>query len=64
VVDSKQERVAELARLVGITVREDERAEVGDRLDCLLREMQKLEGLDLADVQPVSIFPEEPSDGA
>lgn len=63
-VDSKQERVAELARLVGITVREDERAEVGDRLDCLLREMQKLEGLDLADVQPVSIFPEEPSDGA
>ena len=63
-VDSKQDRVAELARLVGITVREDERKEVGDRLDCLLREMEKLEGLDLADVQPVTIFPEEPHDGA
>ena len=63
-VDFKQERVAELARLVGITVHENEQKEVGDRLDCLLREMQTLEGLDLSDVQPITIFPEEPQDGA
>jgi Asp-tRNA(Asn)/Glu-tRNA(Gln) amidotransferase C subunit len=61
---SKEERVSELARLSGISVAVEEAAEVGDRLDSLLREMEKLGALDLTDVQPVSVFPEENSDGA
>ena len=40
---SKEERVAELARLSGITIDPAEAREVGDRLDSLLREMQTLD---------------------
>lgn len=61
---SKDERVRELARLVGITVAEDELGEVADRLDSLLRELEKLAALDLAPIQPVTVFPEEADRGA
>lgn len=49
----------ELARLSGISVAAGEAGEVADRLDSLLREMEKLGAVDLADVQPVAVFPEE-----
>lgn len=61
---SKDERVRELARLVGITVAEDELGEVADRLDSLLRELERLAALDLAPIQPVTVFPEETDHGA
>ncbi len=56
---SKEDRVRELARLVGITVAEAEVSEVGDRFESLMLELNRLNELDLADVQPVTIFPEE-----
>ena len=61
---SKVERVRELAQLVGITVIEDELAEVADRFDCLLRALEKLAVLDLSGIQPVTVFPEEPEHDA
>ena len=56
---SKEDRVRELARLVGIPMMEAEIAEVADRFDSLLEELARLTSLDLADIQPVTIFPEE-----
>ena len=59
---SKVERVMELSRLVGITVAADEAGEVGDRLYALLRELESLGSLDLTDIQPVAVFPDENED--
>ena len=56
---SKEDRVRELARMVGISIMESEMAEVADRLDGLLQELARLTALDLADIEPVTIFPEE-----
>jgi Asp-tRNA(Asn)/Glu-tRNA(Gln) amidotransferase C subunit len=56
---SKEDRVRELARLVDIPIMEAEIAEVADRFDSLLQELERLTSLDLADIQPVTIFPEE-----
>jgi hypothetical protein len=56
---SKEDRVRELARLVDIPIMESELAEVADRLDSLLQELARLTSLDLTDIQPVTIFPEE-----
>jgi Asp-tRNA(Asn)/Glu-tRNA(Gln) amidotransferase C subunit len=56
---SKEDRVRELAQLVGIPIMESEIAEVADRFDSLLQELEGLMSLDLADIQPVTIFPEE-----
>jgi Asp-tRNA(Asn)/Glu-tRNA(Gln) amidotransferase C subunit len=60
---SKEDRVRELALLVGIPMMESEIAEVADRFDSLLQELARLTQLDLADIQPVTIFPEEESHG-
>jgi hypothetical protein len=59
---SKVERVMELSRLVGITVAADEAGEVGDRLYALLRELESLGSLDLTDIQPIVVFPDEDED--
>ncbi len=56
---SKADRVRELVRLVGITVVEEEVSEVGNRFESLILELDRLKELDLSDVQPVTIFPEE-----
>ena len=56
---SKEDRVRELARLVGIPIMEQELSEVADRFDSLIGELERLVPLDLADSQPVTIFPEE-----
>ena len=53
---SKAERCRELARLVGIPLME---AEVAERFESLLRELERLTQLDLASIQPVLVFPEE-----
>jgi Asp-tRNA(Asn)/Glu-tRNA(Gln) amidotransferase C subunit len=57
---SKEERVRELARLVGIVIAPEEETEVADRFDSLMKELEHLVSLDLADIEPVTIFPEEP----
>ena len=56
---SKEDRVRELARLVDIPLMESEIVEVADRFDSLMQELARLTALDLADIQPVTIFPEE-----
>ena len=54
-----EDRVRELARLSGIPVPEDEVAEVANRFGSLMQELDRISDLDLADIQPVSIFPDE-----
>ncbi len=56
---SNEDRVRELARLAGIPIMEREIVEVAARFDSLIGELERLTTLDLSDVQPVTIFPEE-----
>ena len=56
---SNAERCRELARLVGIPLMEDEVAEVAERFESLMRELERLTELDLVHIQPVLVFPEE-----
>ncbi len=51
--------VSELADLAGIEIAEDELEEVTSRFGSLMQEMDRLKDLDLADIHPVTIFPEE-----
>mgnify|MGYP000362569790 FL=1 len=51
--------VNELARLAGIEIAEDELDEVTNRFSSLIQEMDRLKELDLANIQPVAIFPED-----
>ena len=60
---SKEALVRELARLVGIVIAEDDVPEVADRFQSLVQELSGLTQLDLANTQPVTIFPEEEEDG-
>jgi Asp-tRNA(Asn)/Glu-tRNA(Gln) amidotransferase C subunit len=56
---SKEERIRELARLVGIPLTEAEVPEVADRFESLIAELDRVMQLDLSDIQPITIFPEE-----
>lgn len=56
---SDEERVLELARLSGISIPDDELAEVANRFGSLMLELDKISDLDLSDIHPVSIFPDE-----
>ena len=56
---SSEDRVRELAGLVGITISEDELSEVTNRFNSLVQELERLKELDLANIQPVVLFPEE-----
>jgi Asp-tRNA(Asn)/Glu-tRNA(Gln) amidotransferase C subunit len=56
---SKEERIRELARLVGVTIAPEEETEVANRFESLIQELAGLAELDLADIEPVTIFPEE-----
>ena len=60
---SKEALVRELARLVDIVIAEDDVPEVADRFHSLVQELSGLTQLDLANIQPVTIFPEEEEDG-
>ncbi len=51
--------VNELAKLAGIEIADDELEEVTSRFGSLIQEMDRLKDLDLADILPVTIFPEE-----
>lgn len=54
-----KETVKELARLAGIEIASDELDEVTNRFDSLMRELDRLKELDLANIHPVAIFPED-----
>ncbi len=56
---SDEERVRELARLSGIRIPEEEVAEVANRFGSLMLELDRLSDLDLSDIHPVSVFPDE-----
>ena len=56
---SEEDRIRELARLAGISILESEVAEVANRFGSLMLEMDRLNDLDLSNIQPVVIFPEE-----
>ena len=51
--------VRELANLSGIEIADDELEEVTSRFGSLIQEMDRLKILDLSDIHPVSIFPEQ-----
>ena len=54
-----EDQVRELARLAGIPISEDEVGEVANRFASLMSELDRLSDLNLSDVQPVAIFPDE-----
>lgn len=56
---SKLERVQNLAALVGISIADVEATEVAERLESLVRELEKLEALDLSAIEPVCVFADE-----
>ena len=58
---SKRDRCQELAHLVGIPIAAEELTEVAERFESLMQELHGLTTLDLTDIQPVTIFPEEES---
>ena len=51
--------VSELANLAGIEITDDELEEVTNRFGSLMHEMDRLKDLDLSDIHPVTIFPEQ-----
>lgn len=55
-----EERVLQLAELAGITMADEDVPEVANRFASLMAELDRLKELDLSNVQPVVIFPEEP----
>ncbi len=54
-----KETVNELARLAGIEIASGELDEVTSRFDSLMQELDRLKELDLANIHPVTIFPED-----
>ena len=56
---SDVDRVRELARLSGISIPDDEVEEVANRFGSLMLELDKISDLDLSDLIPVSVFPDE-----
>ena len=55
------EYIRELANLSGISIIDDEVSEVANRFSSLILELDKLKDLDLLDIHPVVIFPEDES---
>ena len=56
---SDVDRVRELAHLSGISIPDDEVEEVANRFGSLMLELDKISDLDLSDLIPVSVFPDE-----
>jgi aspartyl/glutamyl-tRNA(Asn/Gln) amidotransferase C subunit len=54
-----KQTVSELARLAGIEISDDELDEVTNRFSSLIQEMDRLKDLDLTNIHPVAIFPED-----
>ncbi len=59
-INPNEEQVRQLAALAGITVADEDLSEVANRFASLMNELDRLKELDLSNVQPVAIFPEDP----
>ena len=57
-VSFTDDHIRVLAGLSRITISDDEISEVTNRFSSLISELDKLKELDLSDIQPVVIFPE------
>lgn len=62
--ESMTDQVRGLAKLVGISISEEDLPEVTNRFSSLMTELNGLTEMDLADIQPVSVFPDEDEPGA
>ena len=51
--------VSELAHLAGINITDDELDEVTSRFSSLIQELDRLKDLDLVDIIPATVFPED-----
>ncbi|MXZ92195.1 MAG: hypothetical protein F4W95_13330 [Chloroflexi bacterium] len=60
--DISEERVKMLADLVGIPIDDVDLPEVANRFASLIRELDRLQELDLEGIEPVSIFPDADGD--
>ena len=58
------DQVRELAKLVGISISDEDLPEVANRFLSLMTELNSLTDMDLADIEPVSVFPDEDDPGA
>ena len=58
-VSFTDDHIRVLASLSGITISDEEITEVANRFSSLISELDKLKELDLLDIQPVVIFPED-----
>ena len=56
--DFSHEQVTMLAELVGIPIDDADVPEVANRFASLIRELDRLQELDLEGIEPVSIFPD------
>ena len=56
--ESPEKRVSELAELLGIHIANEDIFEVANRLDSLIKEMQRLEDIKLPDAPPLIVFPD------
>ena len=61
--ESTPDQVRALAILVGISITDQDLPEVTSRFLSLMSELSTLDELDLADIQPVSVFPDESEPG-
>jgi hypothetical protein len=57
------DQIRALASLVGISITDQDLPEVTNRFLSLMAELNTLNELDLADIQPVSVFPDESEHG-
>ena len=62
--ESMTDQVRGLAMLVGVSISEEDLPEVANRFLSLMTELNGLTEMDLADIQPVSVFPDEDRPGA
>jgi len=51
--------VSKLAHLVGINITDDELDEVTSRFTSLMQELDRLKDLDLGNIIPATVFPED-----
>ena len=59
---STPDQIRALASLAGISITEQDLPEVSNRFQSLIAELNTLNELELADIQPVSLFPDKSED--
>ena len=60
--ESTPDQIRALASLAGISITEQDLPEVSNRFQSLIAELNTLNELELADIQPVPVFPDESED--